>query len=34
MPYLNELEYQGSQSGKPKKKCVIADCGEITEPVK
>ena len=28
---LNEIEYCGTQSGRPKKKVSIADCGEISE---
>lgn len=28
---LNAIEQQGAQSGRPKKRVVIADCGEITE---
>mmetsp|Transcript_19228 Transcript_19228/g.22064 ORF Transcript_19228/g.22064 Transcript_19228/m.22064 type:complete len:190 (-) Transcript_19228:135-704(-) len=31
---LNELEYCGSQSGQPKKRVTITDCGEVKEETK
>lgn len=33
MKVLNEIEYCGSNSGRPKKKVLIRDCGELQKEV-